>query len=256
MLSKAHRVYHWTRPGRSISSDRLDDAALPHLARAISAYRRGIGWPRGRLRDAVRAVLAELRPDRVEAVVELLDDVSTYDWPRGGRAGERRLTIFETAAREHPVIDADRSALILRQAFGPAAVHVVHSLDAVPLLYADYPEYHRLTAFPADYDPPALRADYDLAQAQALLYDAIRVTVEATGDLKHIVQYARLSRLLHRLELADARAATASPSRVPTRSSGARAPTAWTSPASWRLWCRRAAGTWTPRCSCAGDGDR
>lgn len=200
MLSKTHRVYHWTKPGRSICSDRLDDASLPHLARAISVYRRGIGGPRGRVRDAARAVLAALRPDRVEAVVELLDDVSTYDWPHGGRAGERRLAVFEAAAREHPVIDADRSALILRQAFGLAAAHVVHALDAVSLLYADYPEYHRLTAFPADCDPPALRADYDLAQAQALLYDAIRVTVEATGDLKHIVQYARLSRLLHRIE--------------------------------------------------------
>ncbi len=200
MLSKAHRVYHWTRPGRSISSDRLDDASLPHLERAIGVYRRGIGWPRGRVRDAARAILADLRPDRVEALVELLDDVSTYDWPRGGYAGERRVAIFEAAAREHPVLDAGRSAATLRQGFGPAAAHVVQALDAVPLLYADYPEYHRLTAFPADYDPPALRADYDLAQAQALLYDAVRVTVEATGDLKHIVQYARLSRLLHRIE--------------------------------------------------------
>lgn len=200
MLTKAHRVYHWIRPGRSISSDRLDDAALPHLARAISVYRRGIGWSRGRVRDATRTILAELRPERVEAVVELLDDVSTYDWPRGGRAGERRVAVFETAAREHPILNADRSAVMLRQTFAAAAVHVVDALDAVPLLYADYPEYHRLTAFPADYDPPALRADYDLAQAQALLYDAIRVTVEATGDLRHIVQYARLSRLLHRIE--------------------------------------------------------
>ena len=200
MLSKAHRVYHWTRPGRSISSDRLDDACLPHLARAITVYRRMIGATRGRVRDAARAVLAALRPDRVEAVVELLDDVATYDWPRGGRAGERRLAVFEAAAREHPVLDAGRSAVLLHEARGPEAAQVARALDAVPLLYADYPEFHRLTAFPGGYDAPALRADYDLAQAQALLYDAVQVTVEATGDLKHIVQYARLSRLLHRLE--------------------------------------------------------
>ena len=199
MLSKAHRVYHWTRPGRSISSDRLDDACLPHLARAISVYRRMLGAPRGRVRDAARAVLAALRPDRVEAVVELLDDVATYDWPRGGRAGERRLAVFEAAAREHPVLDPGRPAVVLHEAFGPAAAQAV-PVAAVPLLYADYPEFHRLTAFPAGYDAPALRADYDLAQAQALLYDAVQVTVEATGDLKHIVQYARLSRLLHRIE--------------------------------------------------------
>lgn len=200
MPSKAHRVYHWTRPGRSISSDRLDDACLSHLARGISVYPRMIGSPRGRVRDAVRAALADLRPDRVEALVELLDDVATYDWPRGGRAGERRLAVFEAAMPEHPVLDAGRSTAMVRQAFGPAAAQLGHALDAVPLLYADYPEYHRLAVFPVGYEAPALRDDYDLAQAQALLYDAIRVTVEATGDLKHIVQYARLSRLLHRLD--------------------------------------------------------
>lgn len=200
MLSKAHRVYHWIRPGRSISSDRLDDASLPHLERAIGVYRRGLGWPRGRVRDAARAALPGLRPDRIEAVVELLDDVSTYAWPRLGRAGERRVAIFEAAAQEHPVLDAERAALVLRRHLGAAAARVTDAREAVPLLYADYPEYHRLTAFPAGYDAPALQADYDLAQAQALLYDATRVTVEATGDLKHIVQYARLSRLLHRVE--------------------------------------------------------
>jgi len=200
MLSKAHRVYHWTRPGRSISSDRLDDAALPPLAKAIAVYRRMTGAPRGRVRDAARAALAELRPDRVEAVVELLDDVSTYEWPRRGRAGERRVAIFEDAAGGRPVLDADRSLEILRRAFAPAPAQIGAASDAVPALYADYPEYHRLTAFPAGYDATALRADYDLAQAQALLYDALRVTVEATGDLRHIVQYARLSRLLHRIE--------------------------------------------------------
>lgn len=195
MLTKAHRVYHWTRPGRSISSDRLDDACLPHLARALGVYRRMIGRPRGRVRDAARAALVALRPDRVEALIELLDDAATYEWPRGGRAAERRLAVFEAAMREHPVLDPTRVSALLGRLLGASATP-----DRVSLLYADYPEFHRLTAFPAGYDPEALRADYDLAQAQALLYDAVQVTIEATGDLKHIVQYARLSRLLHRLE--------------------------------------------------------
>jgi len=203
MLSKAHRVYHWTKPGRSISSDRLPDATLPHLARVIGVYRRMLGRSRGRVRDAARAVLRSLRPDRVEALVELLDGVATYEWPRGSRAGERRLAIFEGAADGRPVLDGARATEILRQAFGlpaPGAPAVAAApFDAVGLLYADYPEFHRLAAFPADYDPEALRADYDLAQAQAVLYDAVRVTVDATGDLKHIVQYARLARLLHRI---------------------------------------------------------
>ncbi len=201
MLSKAHRVYHWVRPGRSISSDRLEDACLPHLARALGVYRRMIGRSRGRVRDAARAALAALRPDRVEALVELLDDVVTYEWPRGGRAGERRLAVFEAEADGHPVLEADRAAAILRRVFVSQATAAAPaaSVDPVPLLYADYPEFHRLAAFPAGYGAEALRADYDLAQAQAVLYDAVRVTIEATGDLRHIVQYARLSRLLYRI---------------------------------------------------------
>jgi predicted nuclease of restriction endonuclease-like RecB superfamily len=205
MLSKAHRVYHWTRPGRSISSDRLPDDALPSVARAIAVYRRMLGRPRGRVRDAARAALASLRPDRVEAVVELLDDVATYDWPRGGRAAERRIAVFEAVPGGRPVLDAERAAAVVREAFvvpaaGAGEAVRLASPAAVPFLYADYPEFHRLTAFPAGYGPEALRTEYDLAQAQAVLYDAVRVTVETSDDLRHIVQYARLSRLLHRIE--------------------------------------------------------
>jgi hypothetical protein len=72
--------------------------------------------------------------------------------------------------------------------------------EAVALLYADYPEFHRLSAFPLNYSAEELRADYDLAQAQALLYSATRIVVDAQADFKHIVQYARLARLLHRME--------------------------------------------------------
>jgi predicted nuclease of restriction endonuclease-like RecB superfamily len=211
MLTKEHRVYHWIRPGRSISSDRLEDACRPHLARAIGVYRRMVGSPRGRVRDAARLALAALRPDRVEALIELLDDAATYRWPRAAWQAEQRLRVFEAAAREHPVPDAERAAALLDGVLAsrtptdtrttPAAGGAASAYGGiVPVLYADYPEFHRLEAFPPDYDAEGLRADYDLAQAQALLYDAVRVTVEAAGDFKHIVQYARLSRLLHRIE--------------------------------------------------------
>ena len=54
MLTKAQRVYQWDRPGSSISSDRLEDDGLPHLARAIATYRTKIGERLGRVRDAAR----------------------------------------------------------------------------------------------------------------------------------------------------------------------------------------------------------
>jgi predicted nuclease of restriction endonuclease-like RecB superfamily len=197
MLTKAHRVYHWDRRSNSISSDRLEDDCVPLLRGAIAAYRGQVGRSLGEVRNAARAALAQLRPDRIEAVVDLLDDAGRYEWPRAGRQAERRLRVFDAAARRYPLVDAAETAGVLAAEFGEAP----RSHDAaVAALYADYPAFHRLTAFPDDYTADDLRAAYDLAQAQALLYDAVRLEVEARTDFRHIVQYARLSRLLHRVE--------------------------------------------------------
>jgi predicted nuclease of restriction endonuclease-like RecB superfamily len=199
MLTKAHRVYHWDRRSNSISSDRLEDFCLPHLARGIAVYRSKIGAALGDVRNAARAALEGLRPDRVEGVIDLLDDAATYEWPRGTAQATRRVRVFAEAAAAHPVLDQEVRRSLLGAAFGPVAEKPD---ETVAGLYADYPEFHRLVAFPRDYSPEELCRDYDLAQAQALLYDASRIEVEAHRDFKHIVQYARLSRLLHRIERA------------------------------------------------------
>jgi predicted nuclease of restriction endonuclease-like RecB superfamily len=197
MLTRSQRVYRWDRPGSSICSDRLERDCLPHLQRAIAVYRAKIGERRGRVREAARAALSGLRPDRVEALIKLLEDAASYDWPRGGEQGALRLKAFAAAAPYHPLLDRDAGLALLADVFGSR----YESGDgSVALLYADYPEFHRLTAFPAEYSSAWLAADYDLAQAQALLYDATRVEVDAGGDFKHIVQYAHLSRLLYRIE--------------------------------------------------------
>ena len=199
MLTKPQRVYHWDRPSNSISSDRLAAEDLPHLGRALGVYRSMTGERLGRVRDRARAALAGLRPDRVEAVVQILDDVAAYAWPRGGQAAARRIRVFERAARDHPLLDGDAARGYLAEVYGESPAE--HG-DRVALLYADYPEFHQLQAFPPDYSAEDLRADYDLGQAQALLYSSIRVTVDAGADLGHIVRYARLARLLHRIERA------------------------------------------------------
>jgi predicted nuclease of restriction endonuclease-like RecB superfamily len=197
MLTAAHRLYRWDRRTSSISSDRLEATALPVLEKAILVYRRRVGDSLGQVRNAARAALDGLRPDRVEPVVALLDDVATYEWPPASRQAERRLRIFEAAAARHPLLDAEAARAVLDGEFEPAPAGYA---EAVPLLYADYPEFHRLRAFPPRYTAADLRDDYDLAQAQALLYAATAVTVETRGDLKFIVQHARLARLLHRVE--------------------------------------------------------
>ncbi|HXJ78549.1 MAG TPA: DUF790 family protein [Candidatus Methylomirabilis sp.] len=196
MLTKPQRVYHWDRPGSSISSDRLSDEDRPHLTRALDVYRSMTGERLGHVRDRARAALAGLRPDRGEAVVQILDDAAVYDWPRGGHAATRRLRVFERAARDHPLLDGDAALGHLSEVYGEAPAE--HG-ERVALLYADYPEFHQLQAFPEDYRVEDLRADYDLAQAQALLYSSVRVTVEAREGLGHVVRYARLAHLLHRI---------------------------------------------------------
>src|SRR5262249_41205233 len=101
--------------------------------------------------------------------------------------------------RRHPLADpADVSAVLAAVLDERPATHD----DTVALLYADYPEFHRLSGFPADYRAGDLRLDYDLGQAQALLYSAARVVVDARRDFKHVLRYARLARLIHRIERA------------------------------------------------------
>ncbi len=195
MLTRAQRVFHWNRPNSSISSDRLEDACLPHLADAVAAYRSRIGDRLGSVRNAARAALRGLRPDRVEAVIKLLDEAATYEWPRGGSGAERRLRVFQAAAEQHPVLDWEAGRGLLAAGIDPVPER--HD-EAVALLYPDYPEFHRLTAFPHAYTAEDLRTHYDLAQA--LLYDAVRVEVEARANLGHIVRYVHLSRLMHRIE--------------------------------------------------------
>ena len=197
MLTAALRVYHWDRRTSSISSDRLEDESLPFLEPGLAVYRARVGQTRAQARNAARRALQKLRPDRVEPVVKLLDDAATYRWPPAAISAVRRVEVFEAAAARHPVLEAATAREILARALLPPPAE--HD-EAVALLYADYPEFHRLVAFPADYTAEALRADYDLAQAQALLYSATQVTVEAGADFKHILRYARLARLLHRVE--------------------------------------------------------
>ena len=150
MLTKAHRVYRWDRRSNSISSDRLEDFCLPHLAPGIAVYRSRIGAALGDVRNAARAALEGLRPDRVEGVIDLLDDVATYEWPRGAAQATRRVRVFAHAAAAHPVLNQQVRRSLLGAALDP--VPEAHH-DTVAYLYADYPEFHRLVAFPRVYPP-------------------------------------------------------------------------------------------------------
>src|SRR2546425_7811574 len=100
-------------------------------------------------------------------------------------------------------------------------------------LYADYPEFHRLVAFPRDYSPEMLGLDYDLAQG----------TGEHTAGLQSLA-YIVCPLLLEkkkRLERWPSRAASWNAARTCICSSSrVRRPwTSWSRTASMRSRCRR-----------------
>jgi len=142
MLTKVHRVFHWDRRSNSISSDRLEDACVPYLSRGIAVYRRRVGDRLGDVRNAARRALEGLRPDRVEGVINLLDDAATYEWPRGSVQAEHRLRVFRAAASVHPVLDSGVRRALLETAFN--RISEEHD-ESVTLLYADSVSYTHLT---------------------------------------------------------------------------------------------------------------
>jgi len=66
-------------------------------------------------------------------------------------------------------------------------------------LYADVIDFQRLTAFEGYADGQALLRRYNVAQVQACLYRCEQMAVQATGDFKTILRYAKLARLLHEI---------------------------------------------------------
>jgi len=205
MLRREHAIADYQ--GGRVLPDRLTRSAhahyVGHAERMLRVYRLGVGRTRRELHRAVEGVLAD-EPDcparRIEAFCKLLDDRSTYDRDRRGKAAELRREVFRLAAEKHPLVRrADRlfgtdeqtvKAEIARR-LGRRWAEIDRDL------FADVIEFHRLTRFDGYESPEALLARYNVAQVQAALYDAESMTVWAAADFKTIVRYAKLARLMH-----------------------------------------------------------
>ena len=66
-------------------------------------------------------------------------------------------------------------------------------------LYTDVMAYQQLEQFTGYPDAAAFLSRYNVAQLQACLYRAESMTVTATQDLKTIIRYAKLAKLLHEI---------------------------------------------------------
>ena len=61
-------------------------------------------------------------------------------------------------------------------------------------------QFHRLKEFEGYASADELLARYNVAQCQAVLYDAVSMVVWAKEDFKLILRYAKLARLMHTIQ--------------------------------------------------------
>jgi len=208
MLTKEHAIVVYER-GRAIP-DRLSRGAHRHYvayaAKMLAVYRAGAGRTRRDLHRSVEGIFAD-EPDcparRLHAFCKLLDDAGEYEEDLRGRAAALRLQVFDRAARFHPLVrETDR---LFETGEAEAKARIARDLgrpwEAIESeLYADVIDLQRLRAFLGYPSPEALLSRYNVAQVQACLYRAERMSIVATGDFKTILRYAKLARLLHEIE--------------------------------------------------------
>jgi predicted nuclease of restriction endonuclease-like RecB superfamily len=117
-----------------------------------------------------------------------------------------RLRVFSLAAAMHPLVTEpdqifERSEREVKQRIAAEIGQPWEQIDAA--LYADVIDLQRLTKFESFPTAAALLSRYNVAQVQACLYKAEQLEVEARGDFKTILRYAKLARLLHEIRRID-----------------------------------------------------
>jgi predicted nuclease of restriction endonuclease-like RecB superfamily len=117
-----------------------------------------------------------------------------------GEAAKLRLRVFTAAARSHPLVKSKDRLFEHEEAEAKTTIAAEVGMPWEEIdrrLYADVLAFQRLESFQGYPDAVALLSRYNVAQLQACLYAAEGMTVTATQDLKTILRYAKLSRLLH-----------------------------------------------------------
>jgi len=207
MLTSEQSIVEY-RAGRVVP-DRLTQNMhrhyLEYAGKMLAVYRDGIGRRRRELHRQVEAIFAD-EPDcpirRIEAFCKLLDDASIFQADPSGKAAKLRLDVFSRAARLHPLVQApDR---LFEHEEGAAKSQLAEELgtpwDVIEQgLFADVMAYQQLEEFTGYPDTAAFLSRYNVAQLQACLYRAESMTVTSTRDLKTIIRYAKLAKLLHEI---------------------------------------------------------
>ena len=176
---------------------------VDHARAMIDLYRQAAGEQRDALHRAVESIFhdePECPPKRIAAFCKLLDDASTYR--EAPDAWKLRLRVFREAAQAHPLVqDADR---LFETSEAKVKQDVAASLDrpwqqVEDELYADVLSCQRLEAFEGYQEPLDLLRAYNVAQLQAALYKAKRMTIRAQEDFRLILRHIKFAKLLHEI---------------------------------------------------------
>jgi len=194
------------KAGRAIV-DRLTQSTHRHYVKyaesMLAIYRNGKGRQRRQLHREIESLFAD-EPDcpvrRIQAFCKLLDDRSIFRTDPGCKAAKLRLDVFSRIARFHPLVekpdrlfehDERKIKAQLADELGLMWSEIEQGL------YADVMAFQQLEQFEGYPNASALLSRYNVAQLQACLYRAESMTVVATDELKTILRYAKLARLLH-----------------------------------------------------------
>ncbi len=194
----------------AILPDRLTRGEHAHYQqfaeRMIAVYRSGVGHMRQQLHHAIHAIFDDelnCPTRRIDAFCKLLDEKSTYDQDKRGAAAKLRQRVFRRAAERHPLVENADSLFESSERETKAAIAAELGMSWPEIersLFSDVIQFHRLASFEADESATSLLAKYNVAQTQAVLYDAVSMTVWADQDFKRITRYAKLARLMHTIE--------------------------------------------------------
>jgi len=174
-----------------------DDERL--AARVLGSYQGHVG----ERRSALDAALTELEREAddfklVRGFAKLLEREATFETCSAVEPRRARKATFEAADAVGVVTNVERT-----QAIETAAERVGVSGDELEAsLFADRDTEQVLVDLDSRYDPPSLRAQYDLSLAQTALFDAVEVRVRS-AEPKPLVSAVKRLRLMYEIRRTD-----------------------------------------------------
>jgi predicted nuclease of restriction endonuclease-like RecB superfamily len=165
-----------------------------------------IGGTREELHAALSAIDVGPRDYRLrDGLAKLIEDRCRFDAGDAATPEEMRREVFTRASAARAQLEAverfDRDAILAEIAAG----HDTTAVAVEQALFADLRGAHVLVAFDA-LSPEALVAEYEHAQAQAVLLRAVKVTADVrcatAGALRAFFRQLKFLRLLYTIEKA------------------------------------------------------